>query len=586
MSRSTVAIELIGNAGRLLRELETSTRGVRKFGGAVKAEFAALRGAATSLQGKLAGLGLSLGAMQIARQSALLDKELTQIGQTAGASKEQVRGLRAEIFAMSKQGGQRVEGLKDGFNNLIQAGQSWNAAMESTRAISVGTGVTGADGGILAGGLTVGAEAFNIDLEKPGKALELLDKMAVAGRLGNAELENLASIFARVGVNAAAAGMDFDRSLGFIETLSLVERNPERLATMADSTLRLFTNLRYMGNAQKATGVRFFDAQGQRRDAVAVLRDIKQQYDRLTTDRQRAMFVQRAFGEADLDTIKGMRTLLAGDSLDKIEEFAALVARAGGTLQRDFKEATENAVDQAGRLRNTLREAADDFARPVKETFVDAAQWALDRKEDGGLGLSGKQLLGGGAALLGGAIALARYGGPMLGGLAGRLMGSAGSTAAGIATGKAVEAATGVQPVFVTNWPDGFGTGAAANLAASAAGGGLMGRALPMLQRALPVLRSAWSAVAAAGPTAAVVGATAAAGYGVGSLLNAGIDRYLPELGNAIGDLTNRIAALFGSEESRQAIEINMQIDQAGRAFVEADDVPVRSRVSLGRGEF
>ena len=89
---------------------------------------------------------------------------------------------------MAKKSGENIDGLADGFNGLIQAGQSWKAAIESTKGINVASAVTGARGDVLAGGLTVGATAFNIDLEKEGKALEMLDKMVVAGRLGNAEL--------------------------------------------------------------------------------------------------------------------------------------------------------------------------------------------------------------------------------------------------------------------------------------------------------------------------------------------------------------------------------------------------------------
>ncbi|ALC15659.1 hypothetical protein DSOUD_0872 [Desulfuromonas soudanensis] len=471
MSRNVVSIELIGKAGKLLRELDTSSNGVRKFGRVVKGEFAALRRAAGSLQGTLAGIGLSVGAVALTKQSALLDKELTQIGQTAGASKDQVAGLRKELFTMGKDGGAQVEGLKDGFNNLIQAGQSWKASLESTRAINVASGVTGAGSAILAGGLTVGAAAYNIDLEKPGKALELLDKMTAAGRLGNAELENLASIFARVGVNASAAGMDFDKTLAFLETLSMVERNPERLATMADSTLRLFTNLRYMANAQKATGVKFFDAKGERRDAVAVLKDIKTQYDKLGTDKERALYVQKAFGEADLDTIKGLRALLAGSNLDKIGEFSAVIAAAGGTLKRDFGDATDNLIDQTGRMKNTLREAADGFAKPIKDALSKTSKYLLDKKEEGGLGLSGKQLLGGGLAIAGGTALVARYGGT----LAKRLLSRGGSVVGGIAEGKAIEAATGVQPIFVTNWPATLG---AASMVADQAAGRAAGKVL------------------------------------------------------------------------------------------------------------
>jgi len=462
MTKHHVAIELVGNAGRLLRELDRSSSGIRKFGGAVKGEFRALRDAAGSLQGKLAGLGISLGAGKITKDAALLDKKLIQIGQTADVDRMKVAELRKEISAMGRRSGQDIDGLVDGFNNLIQAGQSFAAAMESTRGINIASAVTGARGDVLAGGLTVGATAFDIDLEKPGQALDLLDRMVAAGRLGNAELENLAAIFARVGVNAASAGMNFDKTLAFVETLSLIERSPERLATLVDSTLRLFTNMRYMAAAQKATGVKFFDEKGGRRDPVAVLKDIRAEYAKLDSEAKQGAFMQRAFGGADLDTIKGLRTLLSGQFLETTGDFEQRIGAASGTLMRDFEAATDNLIDQAGRLKETLREAADAFTKPMRDTLAEWIKYGLDQKK-----LSGGQIMAGGAGLAIGGAALARYGPKAIGALAKRF----GTDAGGITAGLAVEAATGVQPVFVTNWPGAFGGGLPGKGAALGKGG-------------------------------------------------------------------------------------------------------------------
>ncbi|GFO67878.1 hypothetical protein GMLC_14570 [Geomonas limicola] len=472
MADMKLFLQILANASGLKREMSDSGNAVSRFTSGAKREFDSLRGAMGSVQGKVAGIGLSIGAMQQLSQSARLDKGLTQVGQTAGEGQQMVKGLRKEFFAMSKETGQQVEGLKDGFDSLIQSGQSWKAALESTKGINIASAVTGAQGRTLAGGLTVGATAFNIDLEKPGKALAQLDKMTVAGRLGNAELENLSDIFARVGVNAASAGMGYDKTLAFIEGLSMVERQPERLATLADSTLRLFTNLRYMAEAQKGTGVKFFDAKGARRDAVDVLQDIKKKWDKLKTDKARAIFIQQAFGKADLDTIKGMKTLLSGDALSKIRDFTRQIGAAGGTLQNDLPSAISNAVDQTGRLKAALREASDGFVQPINEVIADFIKFSMDKKANGGLELTGKDMAIGGGALALGTFLTARYGSKAIGAVAGRLLAKGSSTAIGVAEGKALEAAAGVAPVFVTNWPAGGLPGGAPQLPAGAPGVG------------------------------------------------------------------------------------------------------------------
>ncbi len=456
----TVALELIARAGGMRQGLTTAQNDVSRFAASAKREVNALKGTFDNLAGKIAALGISFSVVQQAVASAKLDKTLTQIGQTAGSSAAQVTALRSSLFTMATQTGQNVEDLQQGFNNLVQSGLGWKESLETIKAINVAMAVTGANAGTLSGGLSVAATAFQFDLTKPGLALTLLDKMTAAGRLGNAELQNLSDIFARVGVNASQAGMSFDKTLAFVETLSLLERQPERLATLADSTLRLFTNLQYAAQAQQSTGVRFFDPQsGARRDAFAVLDDLKKKYDVLKTDAQRASFIQGAFGTADMDTKKGISALLSGDMLTKAKEFHSQIGSAGGTLKKDLPAAIDNAVDQVGRLKGALRKAADEFAKPINETLANVIAWTMAPKEDGGLGLSGKEMIGYGAAGALGTMLAARYGSKGIKGLAGKLLGHGTSVGAGVAEGKALEMAAGVTPVFVVNWPASIGFG-------------------------------------------------------------------------------------------------------------------------------
>jgi len=557
-------LQIMANASGLKREMKESSTSVTRFTQGAKRELDALKGTFGTLQGKLAGIGVTIGAMQQLTQSARLDKGLVQVRQTAGEGQEMVKGLRREFFLMSKDTGQQVEGLKDGFDNLIASGQSWKAALESTKGINIAQAVTGAQGNVLAGGLTVGATAFNIDLEKPGKALELLDKMTVAGRQGNAELQNLADIFGRVGVNAASAGMGFDSTLAFVEALSLVEKSPERLATLADSTLRVFTNLNYMKAAQKGTGVQFFDAKGARRDAIDVFQDIKGQWDKLGTDKARALFIQKAFGKADLDTIKGIRTLLSGDSLGKVRQFTQDIGNAGGTLERDLPDAIANAVDQTGRLKANLREAADSFAQPVNKTLADLIQWTMDSKKNGGLDLSGKEMLFGGGALGIGTLLTARYGGKAIGSMASRLLAKGGSTAIGVAEGKALEAAAGITPVFITNWP---------------AGG------MPGVTPGVLPTGAKFAGFAGLGVTAAVVAAPLVAKVISDSQRRNGWDSQTFGRGSKEHEVMG-IGGRRGGAGPKNEIQVDVHFDELGRAFTKVNSMDTTVKTGGNRGSF
>lgn len=128
-----------------------------------------------------------------------------------------------------------------------------------------------------------------------------------------------------------------------------------------------------------------------------------------------------------------------------------------------------------------------------------------------GISLSGVAVGGTTAAGLGAAALY--YGRKVFKGVGGikGLMSGLGGTAAGVAAGRAVEAATGVVPVFVTNWPSSMALGGTPLPVPAAGKLGKLGRFLPWLMRggaaALPFLMSpAGLAILAVGGTAAGLG--------------------------------------------------------------------------------
>lgn len=183
-----------------------------------------------------------------------------------------------------------------------------------------------------------------------------------------------------------------------------------------------------------------------------------------------------------------------------------------------------------------------------------------------------------------------------VGGLKG-LLGGAGDTAAGIAKGKAVEAATGVTPVFVTNWPAGGvplpgapssslpGIGKTIKGLFTRGSGGLLGagKGLAALKTGVTV------AGAGLGTSALLAGGALAAGYGAGTLAN----KYLIDgtvVGDKIGETINRLFAAFGNKESQQALannNININIDKNGRVITETNNPNANTSVNLlNRGAF
>ena len=424
----SLIVDLAGNLQSRARQYAQALTGLSNSGSRA---FSGLRNAAASvgrgLDGRgnrytamIAGAGITYKATKAVMDSAALDKMLARVANTAGATAQQSRGLRSELYDMAKQTGQSVDELLQGFYALVQSGQSWDEALATIKAINPAMAVTGASAETLASGMTVAAQSFGFDLSDLKTAKLMLDQMYAAGNLGNAELENLADIFARVGNNAKTAGLSFEGTLAFIERMSLVEKQPERLATLTDSTLRLFTNQKYMTKAAKVTGVNFYDAKGERRAMFDVLADIRDRYQKFKTSAEKDKAFSAAFGDTDLDTQRGLRIFLDADTIDEARTFSGEIKESAGLIAQKLPSAVANAVDQTARLKAELGKAADAFAQPINDVIEDGIKYILDTQQIGGKEL----LVGGSLAALGGFGAL-KLGGKTLGKLGGGVLGNA-----------------------------------------------------------------------------------------------------------------------------------------------------------------
>lgn len=437
---------LAQNGGRNLRMLKALAAGVR-------GEFDRLKGLSSSAQGQLAGLGLGFGAASGLIGSASLDRQLIRTQQTAGMTAAEREEWRAEGFRIAKRYGLGREGVDSGFNTLIASGVSYGASKKTADAIGQATAVTGADSAVLGKAVVAGASAFNIDLNKEGEALALLQKMTVAGRLGNAELENLADLFPKIGGAAQSAGMSIAQALAFTETLSTVEMQPDRLGTLAESTLRVFSVQAYRDQVTKSTGVKFFDAKGASRNPEDVMSDLKRKYDGMTTDQQRAKFLGVTFKGMDQDTIRGMKIMLSGTRLGTFKEQSAEIAEAKPVFNQDLADNLNSATGVGGRMRATLSQAIDRMAKPINKGFTEFGSYLLDD-----LNLTGEQMLGAGIATGIGGYYAGRGAKAGAGALISKLLGGP-ETLKNVAVGKVLEEAAGVTSVFVTNWPQGGGLG-------------------------------------------------------------------------------------------------------------------------------
>lgn len=579
MSREELKVVIGADAQGYLRGMNTAAAGTRRFSAGIRGEFERVKGTLGSLKGILAGIGVTVGGIKLAVDTAQFERDMRRLQVNLGASRAEMEAWRSEAYDNQKRYGTLLTDQKELAESLQAAGLDITAIRGAAEPVSKTLQVAKTNADQLGKALGVAREQFGIDITDKAAVEGLLDRMVVAGRLGNAELENLPDIFARIGGRAKAANFTLDQTLALTEAFSQSEPQAERLATLVNSTLRMFTSGRYIRMAQEGTGVNFFDAKGARRDPLEIIRDIRTEYLKLKTDSQKVNFLTAAFGKMDEDTYKGMDKALQEGTLEKIDEFSRQLRNATGTVDRDLGTAMDNAVTQANRLKGAFHEAIEDgVMRPLDNAFTNVVGFMMDSKEQGGLGLSGESMLkiGGGAlsaALLGGmAIRLTRG---LRGG--GGLLGIGGN----LATAKAMEHAAGVQPVFVVNMPGGsFGGGALPGLgglgglggeAAGAAGAlGKFAQAANIAAAAVTAFSAGWSLGTAMREAYLQTEAGQKFDHAGGQVIATVLSWFGNEEAqyardhddeNVIGELVARFQAWHGNKEAIEALEINQQME-------------------------
>jgi len=153
----------------------------------------------------------------------------------------------------------------------------------------------------------------------------------------------------------------------------------------------------------------------------------------------------------------------------------------------------------------------------------------------------------------------------------------------GIAEGKAIEAATGVAPVFVVNMPAGgfLGGGGVVDTAAKA---GVMARMAAWLSGLVPA-----STIGAAGVTGLglAAGATAGAVLTTGTALNAGVDVMRGGSGNNwINDAFMRNLHAINRDVIQPIINLSVKIDKEGRVIADSGIIGAELNIALNRGGF
>lgn len=446
--------------------------------------------AAASLREALAGLEVSLDTTSIEETRRLLREAGADAARIAGPtrfSQEEVINVQAEL-------------IRAGLSHTSVVGQG--GAAEAVAQLATG-------------------EA-NLSIEN---ATDAVLAMGALFRLTGDQYTEAADMLSRASGASAAAVDDLQQSLAMAASIRTVGVGQEE----ALAALGLLGNAQIKGSAA-GTALDQFLKNAAKSDAkyqlgmfnegkfggIGHAAEALRTYTGGMTDQERSIFLEKAFG--DIGGRLAAALLQSGSG--SFEEVLANQTRARG-LGAKVDVLAQTPLARAGALQGTAKTTLANLFDPILTPLGGLAEQA--NVAVGALGAAAEEHRGlavGVSGTAGLAVAgLGAYGIGQLarGGFAGlrglRALGGLGGVAAGVASGKAVEAATGVAPVFVTNWPSALGgvgsvAGAAAQAGASAAGGRL--------------LRSAVDLSTAAGKLHAAGGALAAAGlgWGIGTWIN------------------------------------------------------------------
>jgi hypothetical protein len=542
----SVALELTANSAGLDAGLRRGQTAVHRFGQGVRNEFKAIDDAWNSTAANLGkiGLGLGGGAYLGAATKRFADAEhtLRGMGNAGDLTNRQLGSVQRELLQTAKDTNQFRESLIGGLNTLVSSGMEFDRSKSLIREIGYAATASQADIEDLS--KTVFALDTNLKVlpKDMGKALNVL---TVSGFSGAFELKDMARYFPLLTAQAGKLSMEGPTgaaSLGAgLQVAKMGAGTQGDAATNLVNYLTKLTMKQTTENFAKEFNVDWeakFKEFGKSADPL--LASVKFIKDTVGTD---PFKIQKIFGDQQvLDFLTPM--------LQHTKEYENIQAKSlseTGAIDKAYATNMGTLVEQSKRFRINM-EAITEQSKSLNAAWSvggNLLKGVNDKLATGDISLEG--MVGGGAALAGGAYVGSR----LLKGAAGGLFGMLGGAASGLAIAKA----TGATPVSVVNWPAGgemdltsqivrnpMGSAAAGvglGAAGSAASGALAGSGL----------RAAGSASLLG--SAGALALSGAAGYGIGAF---GINPLLTDYAkNRIGEAMADAFSPF-SGEARQSI--------------------------------
>ena len=502
----------------------------------------------------------------------------------AGDLQAEMLGTRAELAGSIKDAGALASKLKE-IKSTAFSVQAWTPFdMGQIVALEKKLLKSGAKAKDIIGSQGAAASAAalavyeNLDPVAMGKSLI---SIGTPFKVQASEYMNLADLISRAASASTVGASEItDTARYAAPVMASLKRSPKELMTLAAMLARSGIEASMAG-----TGLRqFFNAAVKQRALKTATGDLKSLAEIIEALRKRTA----KFGDADklefltkMFDIRGASVALALMAEGEASYVNIAETMSGAlSLQEKINIQMEGFKKQYMSLRGNFRSTIADLYQPalapltllIKKTNELVSFLGLASQKNKALGKS-VSAVSLGATVTTGAVAITLagagiyYGRKVLkgaGGLKGILRGVTGASA-GIAQGKAVEAATGVRPVFVTNWPANFGSSVVGAGAGAAGGAGVLKKTLPTFSKYLGKIPGLLKALPLA--IAGKFALAAAVGYTAGSWIESSFIK--GRIGDSLYDYMHPESKKTKNENR---IYVNLQLDERGRMYAESND--------------
>lgn len=320
----------------------------------------------------LPGLAAGFAVFQSLRVERQFDWEIEQVGIVGAQSEKQLRGLRQTILDINQSGSlQGPIEMAQALGVLAKAGLKTEDSLDNLKSVlnfSLTADISNEQGALFAAGLR---SAFN--LETPEQLRAGLDQTAKAADVSQTSIEAMSEALKQASPVASRFGLSVSDTSA---ALALLARYNIEGSSAGTSFRNFLTDLAGRTDKSKAAlkelGISFYDARGQARPLLEVVRDVQAALGNMSPKDQQD-WLKKIFDERGLKTA----SILLSEAGKDFEKTLLQISRGGENLGYT-ERATEKLVDTSEGAFRRMKNAWEGFFADVGSRAEDPFKGMLD----------------------------------------------------------------------------------------------------------------------------------------------------------------------------------------------------------------